>query len=68
VLQIPRLVRPVLSALISLAVDTSESHVGAVLQQRISAAGCAQALLSGWVFRFGVQTVLTADLGAQFSL
>ena len=35
-LQIPRLVHPVPSALISIAVDISESHIGAVLQHRIS--------------------------------
>ena len=66
-LQINRLVRPVPSAPISRVVDTSESLVGAVLRQRISAAGCAQALLSKWGSRFGVPSVFTADRGAQFT-
>ena len=33
----------------------------------ISAASCAQALLSGWVSRFGVPSVLTSDRGTQFT-
>ena len=45
-LQVCRLVHPVLSALISLAVDSSESNVGAVLQQRISSSWALLAFFS----------------------
>jgi len=34
----------------------------------ISAASCPQALLSVWVSRFGVPSVLTSDLGTQVHL
>ena len=33
----------------------------------ISAASCANALIRGWIARFGIPTNLTSDRGAQFT-
>ena len=33
----------------------------------ISAATCADALIRGWIARFGIPTNLTSDRGAQFT-
>jgi hypothetical protein len=33
----------------------------------MSAASCADALISGWVSRFGVPSLITSDRGTQFT-
>ncbi len=49
------------------AVDRSTRWLEAIPLQDMSAASCADALIGGWVSRFGVPTLITFDRGAQFT-
>jgi hypothetical protein len=47
-------------------IDRSTRWMEAVLLSDISAAGCAAALFSGWIARYGVPAAMTSDRGVQF--
>ena len=49
------------------AVDRSTRWLEAILLQDMSAASCADALIGGWVSRFGVPALITSDRRAQFT-
>jgi transposase InsO family protein len=48
------------------AIDRSTRWAEAFPLKSIAAADCAEALVSGWVARFGVPSCLTSDRGVQF--
>ncbi len=47
------------------AVDRSTRWLEAISLQDMASTLCADALISGWVSRFGVPTIITSDRGAQ---
>jgi transposase InsO family protein len=49
------------------AVDRSTRWVEAFPLKAVAASDCAEALVSGWVTRFGVPACLTSDRGVQFA-
>ena len=49
------------------AVDRSTRWLEAIPLKDMSAASCADALISGWVSRFGVPSLITSDRGTQFT-
>ena len=49
------------------AIDRTTRWAEAIPLGSITAADCAQALLQGWVSRFGVPAAVTSDRGAQFT-
>jgi hypothetical protein len=49
------------------AVDRSTRWLEAIPLRDMSAASCADALIGGWVSRFGVPSLITSDRGTQFT-
>ncbi len=49
------------------AVDRSTRLLEAIPLRDMSAASCADALIGGWVSRFGVPSLITSDRGTQFT-
>ncbi len=49
------------------AVDRSTRWLEAIPLQDMSAGSCSDALISGWVSRLGVPTIITSDMGTQFT-
>jgi Integrase core domain len=47
--------------------DRSTCWVEAIPVADTTAAGCAEALVGGWIARFGVPAILTSDRGPQFA-
>ena len=48
-------------------VDRTTRWAEAVPVRDISAATCVKVLINHWISRFGVPSVLTSDLGTQFT-